>query len=206
MLLSTVESLEMSRLPEYDRDTVVAKATAVFWERGYGKASIGDLVRATGLNPGSLYAAFGSKKGLFLEVIDQYNLEFLEQLRALRHDERPAIDKISSLMLEIVEEQTADENKRGCLTVNALLETAQHDADIADRLCRYNQRVRDGFAALIADAQAEGSVPSRHDTRHVATFVMNNIWGMRVMCKSRPDKASMLVVIDGVMAALRSTA
>ena len=196
----------MPRLPEYDRDAVIAQAMSVFWERGYGQTSIRDLVEATGLRPGSLYSAFGSKKGVFLEVVDRYNSGFLDRLRDLRGDKQPAIDKIRSLLLQIVEEQTADEQKRGCLTVNALLEMAQHDDEIADRLCSYNHRVRDAFAALISDAQAEDSIESRHDARHVATFLMNNIWGMRVMCKSRPDKASMLVVVDGVMAALRSAA
>lgn len=196
----------MPRPPEYDRDDVVAEATAVFWERGYARTSIGDLVAATGLKPGSLYAAFGSKKGVFLEVIDRYNRGFLKRLRELRQDERPAIETIRGMLLQIVEEQAADAHKRGCLTVNSLLETAQHDEDIADRLCDYNQRLRDGFAALIADAQADGSIDSRHDPRHVAMFLINNIWGLRVMCKSKPDKASMLVVVDGVMAALRSTA
>ncbi len=59
----------MPRTPEYDRSHVVDQAMAVFWERGYGKTSICDLVAATGLKPGSLYAAFGSKKGIYLEVL-----------------------------------------------------------------------------------------------------------------------------------------
>ncbi len=73
----------MPRTPEYDRDQVIGQATAVFWERGYGQTSVCDLVAATGLQPGSLYAAFGSKKGVFLEVLDHYNRQFLEKIRAL---------------------------------------------------------------------------------------------------------------------------
>ena len=74
----------MPRHAEFDRDNVIDQATSVFWERGYAKTSVGDLVSATGLQPGSLYAAFGNKKGLFLEVIDQYNRGFVGRIRALR--------------------------------------------------------------------------------------------------------------------------
>ena len=52
----------------------------LFWEQGYGKTSIGDLVDATGLQPGSLYAAFGNKKGLFLAVIEHYNQAFIAKI------------------------------------------------------------------------------------------------------------------------------
>ena len=60
----------MARHAEFNRDDVIHQATYVFWERGYARTSVSDLVDATGLQPGSLYAAFGNKKGLFLEVID----------------------------------------------------------------------------------------------------------------------------------------
>jgi TetR/AcrR family transcriptional repressor of nem operon len=164
----------MPRPPEYDRATVVDQAMAVFWVQGYGKTSIGDLVEATGLQPGSLYAAFGNKKGMFLEVIDQYNLAFLGSI------------------------------SRGCLTVNALLEMSQHDADIASRLRSYNQRLKKAFAALISDAQEEGHIGAHRDTDGLAVFLMNNIWGMRVMCKSKPGEIALQGIVDGVMAALRA--
>lgn len=193
----------MPRPPEYDRETVVGQAMAVFWKQGYGKTSIGDLVEATGLQPGSLYAAFGNKKGVFIEVIDHYNNAFLSDIESLRGDARPAIDNINGLLQQIVENQVAGNDKRGCLTVNALLEMSQHDADITDRLCRYNRRMCKAFAALIADAQSEGDIAPEQDTGALATFLMNNIWGMRVMCKSKPNRKGLQAIVDGVMAALR---
>ena len=182
----------MSRHAEYDRTTVIASATAVFWDKGYGKTSVGDLVAATGLQPGSLYAAFGNKKGLFLEVLEQYNQEFIA-----------SIGKIHGLLEQIVDEAAAGEANRGCLTVNALLEVSQHDADIANRLNGYNAELRKAFAWIIKDAQAEGDVPADRNANELASLVINNIWGMRVMCKSRPDRASLEAIVTGVVCALR---
>lgn len=194
----------MARHAEYDRGTVIDRATAVFWERGYGKTSIGDLVDATGLQPGSLYAAFGNKKGLFLEVVDAYNRGFIARIHALRDDDNRSIDKIEALLAEIVDDAASGEGERGCLTVNALLEMSLHDEDIARKLRGYNAELRKAFTWLLKDAQAEGDVRTRHDPNELAAFVINNVWGMRVMCKSQPDRASLQAIVNGVLNALRS--
>lgn len=51
-------------------DRVLAQARSVFVAKGYQGSSIDDLVQATGLLRGSLYAAFGSKYGLFKETLE----------------------------------------------------------------------------------------------------------------------------------------
>ncbi len=194
----------MPRPPEYDRTAVVVQAMDVFWAQGYGKTSIGDLVDATGLQPGSLYAAFGNKKGLFLEVIEQYNQQFIARIREMREQPGPALDKIAALLQQIVDEQASGRDQRGCLTVNAMLEMSQHDSEIGDHLCGYSRYLASAFESLIGDAQAQGQVAANRDTGVLADFLMNNIWGLRVMCKSRPSKESLQGVVDGVMAALRN--
>jgi AcrR family transcriptional regulator len=44
----------------------------LFCERGYDGTSVDDLVRALGVHRGSLYQAFGSKRGLWLRVLRAY--------------------------------------------------------------------------------------------------------------------------------------
>ena len=193
----------MPRHAEFDRDIVINQATGVFWERGYARTSVGDLVSATGLQPGSLYAAFGNKKGLFLEVIDQYNRGFVGRISALRAAPGRSIEKLEGLLKQVVEDTDAGKANRGCLTVNALLEMSTHDDDIAARLRGHNARLRKAFAWLVKDAQAEGDVQATRDANELATFVLNNLWGMRVMCKSRPDRASLDAVVEGVLNGLR---
>ena len=110
----------MPRHAEFNRDNVIDQATSVFWERGYARTSVGDLVSATGLQPGSLYAAFGNKKGLFLEVIDRYNRGFVGRIRSLRDAPGRSIDKLEGLLQQVVEDTAAGKANHGCLTVNAL--------------------------------------------------------------------------------------
>ncbi len=59
----------MARPRNFDEAEVVAKAADVFGRLGYNGASIDDLLGATGLQRGSLYKAFGSKRKLFEIVL-----------------------------------------------------------------------------------------------------------------------------------------
>jgi TetR/AcrR family transcriptional repressor of nem operon len=61
--------VDMGRLRSFDEHTVVAAASAAFTDLGYEATSIEDLLQATGLHRGSLYQAFGSKRGLFLAAL-----------------------------------------------------------------------------------------------------------------------------------------
>ncbi|WP_163368077.1 TetR/AcrR family transcriptional regulator, partial [Enterobacter hormaechei] len=49
----------------FDRDQAVDIAMRLFWRHGYEGVSLNDLTAAIGIAPPSLYAAFGSKAGLY---------------------------------------------------------------------------------------------------------------------------------------------
>ena len=50
-----------------------------FRSKGYEGTSVQDLVDATGVGRGSLYAAFGSKEGLYLAAMDRWILHLTER-------------------------------------------------------------------------------------------------------------------------------
>lgn len=193
----------MSRPPEFDRATVVDRAMHVFWQRGYSQTTVTDLVAATGLQPGSIYAAFGSKKGVFLAVLEAYNADFLARLGRLGQDGRPAICCIRELLETIVEDAVEGRNRQGCLAVNALLEMAAHEPDVASRLQAHLRRVRQALAELIARAQADGDVAADRTPDALSAFLVNNLWGMRVTCRGFADRESLAAVVEGVLDALR---
>ncbi len=59
----------MARPRNFDEGEVVVHAAALFGRLGYNATSIDDLLEATGLQRGSLYKAFGSKRNLFEKVV-----------------------------------------------------------------------------------------------------------------------------------------
>jgi TetR/AcrR family transcriptional repressor of nem operon len=60
----------MARPRNFDETEVIRAAGETFGRLGYFGTSIDDLLEATGLLRGSLYKAFGSKRNLFVKVLD----------------------------------------------------------------------------------------------------------------------------------------
>jgi TetR/AcrR family transcriptional regulator, transcriptional repressor for nem operon len=192
----------MPRPPGFERDDVLQRATEVFWRRGYGATSVSDLVTATGLKPGSLYAAFGNKKGLFLEVLEQYHCDFLKSVDELLTGAPGPLRAIEMLFRDVAAKTLDDTDARGCLAVNTLLEMAHHDEDVVSNLQNGNERLRTKLKGLLDAAQAEGALNQTADTSQLSAFLLNNLWGMRVLCKSRPTAAALDGIVNGVLSAL----
>ena len=56
----------------YDAEAALKQATDTFWRSGYSGTSLDSIAAATGMNPPSLYAAFGNKHALYLEALARY--------------------------------------------------------------------------------------------------------------------------------------
>lgn len=61
----------MGRNRSFDEADVIAKCASAFRSTGYEGTSVDDLVHVSGLHRGSLYKAFGSKRGLFIQALNQ---------------------------------------------------------------------------------------------------------------------------------------
>jgi TetR/AcrR family transcriptional regulator, transcriptional repressor for nem operon len=54
------------------RDRIVAEAMRLFWEHGYERTAIADIVAAAGVRSGSLYHFFKTKEELLVAVLEGY--------------------------------------------------------------------------------------------------------------------------------------
>src|ERR1700742_3435594 len=95
-------------------------AMQVFWRKGYEGASMVDLTEAIGINAPSLYAAFGSKEGLFRAVLERYDARragFMDRVLSA-----PDAVGVARNYLEGIAEFAADTNggmnPPGCLLVH----------------------------------------------------------------------------------------
>lgn len=125
----------MARPRTFDEDVVIARAAEIFGRLGYNACSIDDLVEATALQRGSLYKAFGSKRGLFEKVLER-------ALVGEWHCDPAVLD----------------------LLITALRELAPTDLPIA-ALCRDALRVHGADAAQLIGARLLDHLPNHDPSK-----------------------------------------
>lgn len=110
VLFLTVQSINgrlpyMGRSRSFDNREVLDHVRTVFLERGFEGASIDDLVKATGLLRGSLYGAFGSKRGMFVAA-----------LRYATSSQSRSSDVLNLVLVALMELSNRDSEIRGLVS------------------------------------------------------------------------------------------
>jgi TetR/AcrR family transcriptional regulator, transcriptional repressor for nem operon len=176
----------MAGVKQFDQDDVLDRAMRVFWERGYEATSIQDVVEATGINRGSLYATFNDKKQLFLAVLTHYaNRVGAPMMAELTDpDPRQAIERLFAAILR----RTGDPTKpRGCLITNTALECPRSGDDISRTIAAWVGQQESMFYQVLLNAQATGALPRAHDCRALARFFVGVAQGLNVVHKAMAD-------------------
>jgi len=194
----------MARPAEFERTDVLEKAMNVFWRTGYSATSITDIVNATKLKPGSLYGAFQSKRGLFLEVIDTYSIRSIERVTLSMNESESPIKGIERFFQRFCDELEKDHIGKGCLMVNTMLELATEDDEIRERISQYLDQVEQHFYQAIILAQQLNQIDKRRDPADLATYLMTNIWGLRVLSSKRPEHRKYESVVNNILISLLS--
>ena len=173
----------MARTIEFNREEVLENAMQLFWQKGYSQTSIPNLVSATKLNPGSIYAAFDSKEGLFLESMEFYGNRSLTALKdSINHAESPT-KGIADFFRTLIN-KTQDRDDMGCLVVNTLLEMSSHNETIQLHANKHLNAVEAELCKALEKAKILDELAPDVDPKTLAKYLMVNIWGLRVLAKT----------------------
>jgi TetR/AcrR family transcriptional repressor of nem operon len=190
----------MGRPRAFDREKALDRAMEVFWARGYERTSVQDLTESMGIQRGSLYAAFGDKRNLFLESLERYEERFYLEMQELL-DAPSAGEGIRRVFLKVVSDCACGGGGRGCLVTNTAAALAEDDAEIAARVRANLRRIEDAFEAALR-RDSEGG----RDPRAVARFLTNSLQGLRVLSKCGVDLDVLHDVVEVTLSVLNETA
>jgi TetR/AcrR family transcriptional repressor of nem operon len=193
----------MSRPRQFDPDEVVDRSMREFWAKGYRDTSVGDLVAATGVRPGSLYGAFeGGKRQLFIEALKLYSsLVVPQKLGALA---RPgaSIAEVRAYFDGLISDLMSPEGRMGCLMVNTTVELAAEDSEVASLTRAHMTRLQASAERALRTARDRGEIPAGIDPAAKATQLMATGMGLMVVGKTSPGREVLETIVNTAFADL----
>lgn len=193
----------MARPQEFDHEEVLQNAMRLFWRQGFEATSIKDLTEATKLQPGSLYAAFKSKRNLFLLSLDEYFADLLAGVTQLMQADSPPLKRIEQFFNELIKESAHDKELKGCLLVNTLLEIPADDEEINNRVASMLQTIEQQFRSVLEQAQASGELAEDKDPAALASTLISGVFGMRVYNRMNKGKKGLNAIVDNLLSLLQ---
>ncbi len=193
----------MARPISFDKESVLDRAVSVFWENGYNATSISDLVDATGLLRGSLYAAFKSKHGLYIAAIDHYFEQLNKTSFQLLLAPKPPLDCITDFFNHLVEESRRDKNFKGCLLANTLLEIPVDDEEVNKQVSDMTDNLSRMFKQLLSQAKAEHTLYKKSNVDELSEYLVASVYGLRVYNKTRPGTKKLKALVTTILSVLK---
>jgi TetR/AcrR family transcriptional regulator, transcriptional repressor for nem operon len=191
----------MGRPRKFTQEQVVRDAMGVFWDRGFRGASVSRLVEATGVQPGSLYGAFGDKQGLFEACLASYMEDCNGRVAATFQHTSSPLEGIRSYMERQIGLACGLEAHQGCLMARTTLEMPAEASPVTEAI----QRNFAGLAALLTEAvraaQADGELSRRWPSEKVASALLALVEGFQVLGRTvSPDvlRASYQLILEAL--------
>src|SRR5260370_30330632 len=193
----------MARPKAFDRDTAVQQAMTVFWEQGYEATSTDDLLRAMGIGRQSMYDTFGDKHRLYLEALQRYQAEYGARLLERLHATSSPLSALREVLLAVANE-TPGERARGCLAVNATMELAHTDPEVASMVRTSELLCQAALERVVREAKRTGELSSAVDERSAGRFLFTTVQGLRVSAKAGLSPAALRDVAEFALRALKA--
>lgn len=192
----------MGRQRAFDDTAVLDAAVDCFWQHGYAGTSVRDLAATMGIGGASLYNAFSDKRSLFVKALARYLDCAMRERVARLEASLPPKQAIRTFFAEIIERSLGDKARRGCLLVNSALEIAPHDRELGAEIAARLGELEAFFRRAIVAAQSAGAVPLERNPDDVARLLLGVLLGIRVLARSKPQRALLEGVVRPALALL----
>ena len=158
---------------QFDRNEVIEKAIELFWHNGFSGSSMQQVVKTTGLKPGSIYLGFGNKEALFREALESYARKSMAQIHSVL-DTAPSVGEGICTILNGIVEESSREDYCSCFLIKTRLELA------AERNELYNfASSKLGEVEALFESYLKKEFSKKVSERRAAS-IMLHIFGVRV--------------------------
>jgi AcrR family transcriptional regulator len=184
----------------FEREAALARATRLFWLKGYEATSIAELTEAMGIGSPSLYAAFGSKEALYAEALRHYCENYDALVWAGFFSAGTAREAVMSLLVDSAAALTGSlaDIPRGCMVTLSSV-GSEGTSDLGERLRSARAAMLDRLKARLGQAVAEGEIPASVDVHALARFVQTVQNGMSILARDGASRGELEAVAQAAM-------
>lgn len=187
----------MARPREFDDTEVAEGLLSAFWHHGYARTSVPTLTEATGLLPGSLYAAFGDKETMFRVAVARY----VARIRAALTTDRRGVAGVQHVLDTVVRLTVKDPDRRGCLVLNAIPESTTLSVKTRDALQGALDEMRRLLRGHLREAATDSGV--QLDVERLEALCFAAAVATRVLGRAGQPRRLLQAIADGATAAVR---
>ncbi|MDO6849384.1 TetR/AcrR family transcriptional regulator [Priestia megaterium] len=188
---------------EQTKRKVADAAKALFSQKGYKATSIEEIVEATGSSKGNIYYHFKSKEGLFLYLIDEWDLEWERNWKERESLYKTTRDKLFGIAEQIILD---DLNHPLTKAADEFFNNEEKGSDIEERIDEMVKRHVEFNRELLQKGIDEGEF-SPKNAEQLAVILEGLFVGMsRMSRKTKTENALQLyhsaidVFLNGIIA------
>lgn len=176
----------MARSKEFEEKEVLDKAMRLFWEQGYEKTSMTELVEHMGIHRRSLYDTFGDKHNLFLKAMDRFDDKISAALAGGVKRSKTASEALQFIFGFMIDGD--EDSPAGCLMVNSAVELAARDVEVDNKSTKAFTTAEQLLREIIIWGQRDGEFTSTYNAEELAEY-LHNVWiGLKVMARTSASK------------------
>jgi TetR/AcrR family transcriptional regulator, transcriptional repressor for nem operon len=193
----------MPRPAQFDRTHVLEQSMNLFWEKGYCNTSIQQLGEQMNMRPGSLYAAFNSKRELFLQALDLYFERSSALLTQRLKSDGAALEGIHQYFAALIENVLDEKAIKGCLMINTATELASQDEEVRQRLQAMFDSHQQQFYQILLTAQQNGELSEDKKPESLAAFLLMGVRGIRLCSQTGITREALQSLVNNLLSILK---
>ena len=149
----------MGRPRTFDEEQLLDCAQEIFWTNGYAATRVEDIANLAGLGNGSIYAAYGSKLGLFLSVFRRYCDGRVRLVESVVSGHSGTFeDAVANYLDAIIADCTTHPDRRGCLMLNSITEMGLRHPEVVAISNQTVHALEEVLQARVLEAVSDGEL------------------------------------------------
>lgn len=170
------------------RAAILAAAAEVFAENGYRGTSLTEIANRVGMTQPGLLHHFSTKDQLLLAVVHAHEED--SEHRSALDDLAPSSFRLADSMEKLAQSNAGARQAQLLLTVLSA-EAIPRDHPLHEYFVQRYKRYRRGLAALISDAQQQGSVRSDVNALELAREIIATLDGLHLQWLLDPKEINL---------------